>query len=119
MPGYDIILNEGDTSDIVLNWEDYLDEGFIASGWYKILDVDTMDDEETGGVVLDTTEFTSCESLTITITKAISKIVTSGNLLEKKIILVALTYATSKQKTIEVDFWVRKLSFVAADGVVS
>lgn len=118
MSSYNIILNEGDTADLVLAWTDYLGVSFLASGWYKIVDVGTADDPDTYGVVLATTTFELCTSLTITLTKAVTKIVTTGNVLEKKLVLVALTYATSKQKTEEYAFWVKKLNFLTADGVV-
>lgn len=118
MTGYNIILNEGDTADLVLAWVDYLGDSFSASGWYKIIDVGTADSAVTHGEVLAKTEFTICTSLTITLDKTITKIVTAGNTFEKKIILVALTYQTSKQKTEEYAFYVKKLNFLAADGVV-
>lgn len=118
MAGYNIVLNEGDTADLVLEWADYAGAEFVATGWYKIVDVGTASDAVTHGVVLAKTEFGSCTSLTITLTKDVVEIVTAGNVLEKKIVLVSLTYATSKQKTEQYAFWVKKLGFIASDGVV-
>lgn len=118
MPGYNIILNEGDTADLVIDWADYTGASFVAAGWYKIVDVGTADSATTHGEVLAKTEFGACTSLTITLTKDVTKIVTTGNILEKKLVMVSLTYATSKQKTEEYAFWVKKLNFLAADGVV-
>ena len=118
MPGYSIILNEGDTADLIIDWSDYTGAAFLATGWYKIVDVGTADNTITHGEVLAKTEFGACTSLTITLTNTVTKIVTAGNLLEKKLVLVSLIYATSKQKTEEYAFWVKKLDFLAADGVV-
>lgn len=118
MDGYSIILNEGDTADLILNWTDYAGATFLASGWYKILDVGTMDDILTHGIVKDTTSFTETLTITIPLTKAEVKIVTAGNILEKKVIMLSLTYSATKHKNEEYEFYVRKLDFITADGVV-